>query len=483
MGNMDGKSAILVARRMKKYLTSMLQIAFNEAYTDAYGENWFSELRAISKKRADDANKPERDITARCKSVNKMDLQALAKTLAFIDEYRSTLITYYGIDKYEHSIKQISYFLIDYRNNDSDEHDGGENEKKVKIHEIAMDEMRTLAGYFSSIVNPETNNTYKKDIENLYSEYVKERDKRFYPLSDIFDLTQHSIEELSFGVTAAQLKTDWKAGKLGFYSSDLERDKGEILKAIAVKNIGKGREEKVESKPAPKPQPQPQLKPQPQQSSVPPVAPQPRVNTVPVQQNAFVPKKADSEKTQKTIAIVLVAIIAVLVIVFAAKLVSLIKARHQQATPSTTVSTTVSTTQPTTTTTTQPTTTTTTKKEKVTYVEGEAVYGDKLHFIVEKQPLENGTIELKIKNKGETDYYIGNPWGKTAGAYINGDSDYVFAFNKDDILEPRPEEPYSYTLKVGKYDKIKTITIKHITYYDFGDHEGTVTINIKTTKE
>lgn len=390
MGILNTKSAMLSAQKMKNYTTKMLQIAFDEAFKSLYGEQWYKGFKDYSEKYANEHKKPHYNIAANYSSVNKMDFQAFMKTFEYFDNYREDLVRFYDIKNYNYRIKDIGRKLKNYRNSNTDAHDSGENEKKIKEHEFAMEEMKSLAGFFSEIVNPETGNTFKKDIERIYSEYIDERDKKFYYVDEVFDSSQYTIEDFSFAVTIVKLKTDWKSGKLGFYSTDLDKDKEEILKTIAVKNLGKGREEKPDVNPKPETKPEqpknapsavppvtPQPKPRPNippQGYVPPRAnPAPQRVTPPAANAAFREKKEiDPEKKQKIITAVLAAIIAILAIVLAARVASLVKnraaANTTTAAASTTVSTTVSTTAatttaaPTTAATTQSTTTTTTTK-------------------------------------------------------------------------------------------------------------------------
>ena len=498
--------AKMYADAMERPFKDMLSIAFTRAFSSADGDGWYAILKKASEEHAKaceerdrqkaeksgkkNGKKIEYDIAKYYNSIEDFDFQAFCKTVVFLDDYRKKLLEFYGLEDREKEIKLSFDNLKDnYRNIKS--HESKNNQMPPAKYEQIMLEMKAIAEYFTSIINTKSSNSFAADLDALYSEYRESKGKRFYTFEDVFDLKKYNIDDLK---NAASIFTSvsMKFGKAGFESSDLEGIKDKIANYMALQN--KEESNKRESKPAPKPQPQPQLKPQPQQSSVPPVAPQPRVNTVPVQQNAFVPKKADSEKTQKIIAIVLVAVIAVLVIVFAAKLVSLIKARHQQAAPSTTVSTTVSTTQPTTTTTTQPTTTTTTKKEKVTYVEGEAELNG-LKFIVEKQSVENGTINLLISNDSSITYIFSN--NKFASQdvmvskiYLNGNIDIhkkiATEYDGGYYYPKRFQPDVSDIIKVNVNDvkKLDSIKITNVCHESGHSHVfEDVTIKIKTTKE
>lgn len=242
MGTNKELYAKQTTEKMMGITRHMLQDAFKEAFCDAYGDSWFDKLKEASKTHAtDDEGIYNRayDITGDKKSVNGLDFSACIKTIIYLDEHRNILLNYFHAKMSENSICDVCHKLIAYRNYASSAHENDEDMPDFVISsEMCMDNLKFLAGFFSNVINPKTDTSYKDELEECYNNYKNETKKRFYPFDEIFDTSEHSIDTYIKAANHCGIPVYLSDTlmKQGFDSYNLDKDKKRILRAIALIN-------------------------------------------------------------------------------------------------------------------------------------------------------------------------------------------------------------------------------------------------------
>lgn len=470
--------------KMMGIIRRMLQSAFNEAFCRAYGESWFDGFKAASREHATNTDGEYNrafDIAGDKNSVSGLDFSACVKTIIYLDEYRKTLLLHFHAQMSENAICDVCHKLIAYRNYGSFAHDNDEDKPDFVISsELCMENMKFLAGFFSSVMDSATGTSYKDELEQLYVDYKNETNKKFYAFDEVFDTSKYSLDKYIKAANHCGIAVYLSDSvlKQGFDSFDLEKDKQRILRAVALIN---------DSTPAP-------AKNKPKQIIDSVIKPAADKAIVAVKEN-----KPEKQKVQKVIVVALALLILFLVTVLASMGISRAvsnKAEDDTAVSTMAITTTSATTEPTTTTTTEPTTTTTTKKQKVTYVEGEATFRGELEFKVEKQDFSSGYITLVIYNHSDENTYSftqAKSWGsseyKLSKVFINDIDTHKKisnSYGKDYwTMELMPDQTSNpIIIPVDGIKDIKSITITNVSYDSGTNHIfNDVTIKIKTTKE